>query len=253
MILLVKEVSVIFSSKFVKKCITRVLIFINFKFGSTVDGFGNQIVDANDNFLRCKKIKLNIKGNNNVIKIQSAKAIKNSLSINIYGDNNYIFLGNSNCLRGKVTFNLGSGLDYCIRNSKIVIGNNNGFSDRISFTTVNSNAKILVGDNCMFSSNIELYNTDGHPIYNASSTNKGHINYVKDMIIGNHVWIGYGAVILKNVNIPDNCIIGRNSVVASKNFIEPNCVIAGNPAKIVKRNINWDVYSKDYVDNVLTD
>lgn len=38
--------------------------------------------------------------------------------------------------------------------------------------------------------------------------------------------------------IPDGCIVGMGAVVA-KQFSTANSVIAGNPAKIVKENINW--------------
>ena len=46
------------------------------------------------------------------------------------------------------------------------------------------------------------------------------------------------AVVLKNSEIKDNSVIGANAVVAKK-FKEGNVIIAGNPAKILKKNINW--------------
>lgn len=48
-------------------------------------------------------------------------------------------------------------------------------------------------------------------------------------IIGNNVFIGWGATILGGSTIGDNVIIGANSVVSGK--IESNSVYAGNPAK----------------------
>ena len=38
--------------------------------------------------------------------------------------------------------------------------------------------------------------------------------------------------------IPDGAIVGAYSVVAGR-FDEKNSVIAGNPARVVKRNIEW--------------
>ena len=49
-------------------------------------------------------------------------------------------------------------------------------------------------------------------------------------------------MITKDVIIPNNCVVGMGAVVTRKNFLE-NSVIAGNPAKIVKTNINWDAQS----------
>ena len=53
-----------------------------------------------------------------------------------------------------------------------------------------------------------------------------------NVVIGNNVWIGEGAVIMPGVSIGDNCIVGGNAVV-TKSF-EPNCLIGGNPAKVIR-------------------
>lgn len=52
--------------------------------------------------------------------------------------------------------------------------------------------------------------------------------------IGNNVDIGYGAVIIGDIDIADNVIIGANSVV-NKSILEEGCTVVGIPAKIVKR------------------
>lgn len=67
----------------------------------------------------------------------------------------------------------------------------------------------------------EANGINGHP---ASSGN---------IIIGNDVWIGYGATILSGVTIADGSVIGADSVV-SRNT-EPYSINVGNPAKEVKK------------------
>tara|TARA_B110000503_G_scaffold72285_1_gene111814 strand:- start:1009 stop:1188 length:180 start_codon:yes stop_codon:yes gene_type:complete len=54
-------------------------------------------------------------------------------------------------------------------------------------------------------------------------------------MIGNNVWIGLNSIILKGVSVGDNTIIAAGSVV-TKSFGN-NLVIGGNPAKILKRDI----------------
>ena len=55
-------------------------------------------------------------------------------------------------------------------------------------------------------------------------------------IIGENVWIGSHVRICKGVTIGDNSIVAANSVVTKS---EPaNCIVAGNPAKIVKTDID---------------
>lgn len=43
---------------------------------------------------------------------------------------------------------------------------------------------------------------------------------------------------MKNVTIPDECIVGAGSVV-TKRFDRDHCVIAGNPARVVRENVRW--------------
>jgi len=49
--------------------------------------------------------------------------------------------------------------------------------------------------------------------------------------IGNHCWIGAGAIILKNVELGDACVVGAGAVV-TKSF-PPGSVLGGVPAKII--------------------
>lgn len=74
----------------------------------------------------------------------------------------------------------------------------------------------IIGNNCQLHGN------------NCIGSNKG-----KSPKIGNNVDIGFGATIIGNIEIADDCIIGANSLV-NKSFLEKGSVIAGNPAKKIK-------------------
>lgn len=52
--------------------------------------------------------------------------------------------------------------------------------------------------------------------------------------LGNRVDVGYGAVIIGDVEIADDVKIGANAVV-NKSILEPGCTVVGVPAKIVNR------------------
>ena len=56
------------------------------------------------------------------------------------------------------------------------------------------------------------------------------------IIIGRNCWIGSNVRICKGVTIGDNSIIAACSVVTKS--VPANCIAAGNPAKIVKTDIN---------------
>lgn len=100
--------------------------------------------------------------------------------------------------------------------------------------------KITIGKNCLISSGTFISDTDFHPIDPALrqkvpmgyKTNFDHV-VKKEVNIGNNVWVGWGAIILKGVTIGDNSIIASGSVVTSN--IPPNVIAGGNPARIIKQ------------------
>lgn len=96
--------------------------------------------------------------------------------------------------------------------------------------------KIIIGEESLFSNNIEIHNTDYHGIYNADGE---RINPEKDVIIGRSVWVGLGSKILKGTEISDNTVVGCGSLVAG-HFNDNFIIIAGNPAKVIKRNVFWN-------------
>lgn len=89
----------------------------------------------------------------------------------------------------------------------------------------------------MLSTKILIRSSDGHSVIDA--TTGAVINETAEkIIIGDHVWIGTEAMILKNSQIGSNSIVGAKSII-NKKFTDENVVIAGIPAKIVKKGINW--------------
>ena len=99
------------------------------------------------------------------------------------------------------------------------------------------NSAVYVGDECMLSFGIEIWASDSHSIID--SKNKQLVNWGKEIVIGNHVWIGMRSILLKNSYIADDSMVGAGSVVAGK-FKEPHCILAGNPARVVKKGFSWD-------------
>ena len=53
-----------------------------------------------------------------------------------------------------------------------------------------------------------------------------------DVIIGNDVWIGLGAVILSGVRIGNGAVIGASAVVTRD--VPPYSIVAGNPAEVAR-------------------
>ena len=100
-----------------------------------------------------------------------------------------------------------------------------------SGTKVIASNKVIIGKNCAFSWDCTILDNDFHQFNTTTSAGEIHI--------GDNVWVGCNSMILKNTKIANGCVIAANSLVRGE-FNEQNCLIAGNPAKIVKRNITWE-------------
>lgn len=153
--------------------------------------------------------------------------------VRIHGNNNTVIVEESE-LPSFATIVLGRS-DAMVDNCTVHIGKNCSMGG-VHMQLHEDNTEITIGDNCMFSFNITFWSSDMHSILNSDGD---VVNFCKYIKIGNHVWLGANATICKNTEIADNCIVGTQSVVAGK-FITQNCVLAGNPARIVRHNVNWD-------------
>lgn len=106
-----------------------------------------------------------------------------------------------------------------------------------------SAASIRIGDRVLISHNVNIHDTDSHPINSSlreqhfmeimsvghPKTNPGIIS--KPIVIENDVWIGLNSVILKGVRIGEKSIIGAGSVITKD--VPSSCIVAGNPAKVI--------------------
>lgn len=88
--------------------------------------------------------------------------------------------------------------------------------------------EIVIGDSVMMANGVYITDSDWHGIYNRVDRPKE----VHAVHIGNNVWLGDHATVLKGVKIGENSIIAARAVVARD--VPANVVMAGNPAKIVK-------------------
>jgi len=64
----------------------------------------------------------------------------------------------------------------------------------------------------------------------------GHPASKGDVIIGNDVWFGYGAMIMSGITIGDGAVIGAGAVVTKD--VEPYSIVAGNPAQLIRKRFD---------------
>lgn len=171
--------------------------------------------------------KIIFNGNNNIL-FCDKKVILNNSIIEFNGDNSIIFLA-SNSHEYRLSFSVN-------HNSTLYIDKNNYFNDKLH-VILSEESNLIIGKNSLFSFGIWIRTADPHLIYDSKT--RLRINKSKSVYIGDHVWIGQDALILKGTKIDSGSIIGAASVVSGK-IIKNNRVYAGNPVKLVRRNIFWN-------------
>jgi|SRR5690554_7993321 len=112
------------------------------------------------------------------------------------------------------------------KNSTCVIGDN----CRINGAYIHAQENINIGKNTVIAAGVNIIDCNGHEL---NSTNRTIGRDIPSGIeIGNNVWIGLNAIVLKGSVIGDNSVIAAGSVV--KGSFPKNVLLQGNPAQIIK-------------------
>lgn len=157
--------------------------------------------------------------------------VSDNVSIVFYGKNNILRIGR-NVIVGELTIGFGS-------KGTCVIGD---YTEVIGGYFAVSGAKLVIGKDCLTSTQILIRNHDGHHIFDLETHKR--INYPRDIIIEDHVWIGYKTIILGGARIGGGSVIGAGTVTSGQ--FGRNKVIAGCPARVLRENICWSKDNTDY-------
>lgn len=178
-----------------------------------------------------KNIKIKCNGCGNSIFISPDIANQSKINIKIFGDNNKVIINTREAVNLDVLI---GGKEVKTNHASFCVGENTQINGLFCLLDEDKSS-ITIGRNCLLSWNIEMWRSDLHSIYDFDGN---VLNVGKEIIIGDNVWIGKDVHIAKNSRILNNSVVGWCSNVVG-NFGEENVIIAGNPAKIVKRNIIW--------------
>lgn len=97
---------------------------------------------------------------------------------------------------------------------------------------LNAHNPIRIGNDVTLSAKVSLIST-GIDVTNWLEGTKCHVQN-NGIEIGDHIWIGAGAMILSNVHIRGPYVVVAAGAVVTKDINEPYCVVGGCPAKIIK-------------------
>ena len=107
--------------------------------------------------------------------------------------------------------------------------------------TISSFQHVSIGRECIVADRVMLIDFD-HGVVEVERPIREQGIYKRDVRVGNNVWMGYGACVLRGVTIGDNAIVGTSSVVTKD--VPDNAVVAGIPATLLRmrakpRRLRW--------------
>ena len=108
--------------------------------------------------------------------------------------------------------------------------------------TISAYQRVRIGSECVIADRAMFIDFD-HGIVEVERPIRLQGIYKRDVEVGNNVWIGYGACILRGVSVGDNSVIGTNSVVTRD--VPANAVVGGIPARIIRmreapQDLHWE-------------
>lgn len=89
--------------------------------------------------------------------------------------------------------------------------------------------RITIGRDVAIAKGVVIRDCDSHAIDGARDR--------APIAIGDHVWLGTGAIVLKGVTIGDGAVVAAGAVVTRD--VPPGCVVAGVPARVVREGVTW--------------
>jgi acetyltransferase-like isoleucine patch superfamily enzyme len=108
--------------------------------------------------------------------------------------------------------------------------------------TISAYQRVRIGEQCVIADRAMFIDFD-HGVVEVERPIRAQGIYKRDVEVGNNVWIGYGACILRGVSVGDNAVIGTNAVVAKD--VPANAIVGGVPARIIRmreapRELRWE-------------
>jgi acetyltransferase-like isoleucine patch superfamily enzyme len=107
--------------------------------------------------------------------------------------------------------------------------------------TISAFQHVSIGRECIIADRVMLIDFD-HGASEVERTIRAQGIYKRDVRVGHNVWMGYGACVLRGVEIGDNAIVGTSAVVTRS--VPDNAVVGGVPASIIRmreapRALRW--------------
>jgi len=141
-----------------------------------------------------------------------------------------IRLGRNVTLQSRLQSNMAGGTGpttiQCFDGGRVTFGDHSG----CSFATISSRSSITIGNHVSIGANTRIYDHDFHPLDPILRRQDATANVAtRPIVIGDDVFIGAHALILKGVTIGNGAVVGAGAVVTRD--VPAGEIWGGNPAR----------------------
>jgi acetyltransferase-like isoleucine patch superfamily enzyme len=149
-----------------------------------------------------------------------------------------IILGDDCWIDGKSTITFAHRFSDC---PTLQIGDHTGIGHECTLVI---GKKITIGNHCAISGQTMIFDSNGHhtEVLERRAGLPPPPEEVREIRIGNDVWIGVRSIIFPGVRIGDGSIVSAGSVV--RTHVPPYSVVSGNPARVVLRLRNPNIVAE---------
>jgi acetyltransferase-like isoleucine patch superfamily enzyme len=144
------------------------------------------------------------------------------------------------------------GFHFPVDKPKIEIGNYNSINNPTVYAWKRKRNRktpciLRIANYCSIANGATFLCGGEHPKFSLSSSTlihdiAGQINHKGNIIIGNDVWIGFGAIILSGVKIGNGAMIGAGAVISKD--VPPFAVVVGNPCKVIRYRFTQNIINQ---------
>ncbi len=197
----------------------KVKVINSFFTNRKVEGNGKVILYNGSNVRTHKTSKIYL---NNILSLNGSRFFNEKTQ-------GCLFMSKKSELNVEGSFDIMKGFDiYLAEHATLSIGS--GYAmDNLRIQCIDN---ITIGNDVIISRNVSIRDSDSHKILD------GAHEPTKEIIIGDHVWIGLNVTILKGVKIGNGAIIAAGSLV--NNDVPERALVGGIPAKVIKYDVDWE-------------
>ena len=174
-----------------------------------------------------RNIRFDVQGRGHVLELGAWTTVDDFRLI-LRGSNHRVVLGDDVHIRSGV---------LCMEDDGglLEIGRGSTF-EGVAIGMVEPASRVRIGEDCMFSYDIDLRCSDSHAIYDQESGQR--INPPAPVEIGDHVWVGTRATLLKGTRLAAGSIVAAGATVTGA-FEQPGVIVGGMPARVLRQGVRW--------------